>query len=100
MARIIGDPSAAKMLDDPIGKHTLAVVAPINLTARRRVIIDAQSMTKSALDNSRRKKIDCLFISKAGRGKKKTPNAEHRDEGILGFALGATSSGRETEFQE
>jgi hypothetical protein len=40
MARIKGDPSAAKRRDDdPIGRHTLAVVAPINLTARRRVII-------------------------------------------------------------
>src|SRR5690349_2229206 len=39
MARIRGDPSAAKMRDDPIGRHTLTVVAPINFTARRRVII-------------------------------------------------------------
>jgi hypothetical protein len=39
MARLNGDPSAAKMRDDPIGRHTLAVVAPINFTARRRVII-------------------------------------------------------------
>src|SRR5205814_10502798 len=35
MARLKGDPSAAKMRDDPTGRHTLAVVAPINFKIGR-----------------------------------------------------------------
>jgi len=37
MARLNGDPSAAKMRDDPTGRHTLAVVAP---RAGRKLVVE------------------------------------------------------------